>query len=317
VARLRGINNNFCEILSLSHWFFGISPVLMEVEKYALMMEVIMDDSKSDREDIAISQSWLRTFHILTITLVTLFGAFSSWQSQQINQKVQQLEQKYEHSREFSTQVLDLIEILSQTQTEAEKRKASMALIGLYPLTEADQDKKRLLVHLAAASREPTLIQTLDSILQADEKAREIANSPGIRPLLLAFANENERDTTIPESNQPSADIDNQPNRNSAILQYVTTEKQDGMMYLGKVRSGNNILEDCGIEPKTIPQAGNEVIMTRNTHLREDILGEILGVVSKNSKVKILDNTKQVPIGNTEYNAVWVSVEILSQNLSR
>jgi hypothetical protein len=294
-----------------------MSPVLMEVEKYLLMLEVIMDDSKSDREDIAISQSWLRTFHIFTITLVTLFGAFSSWQSQQINQKVQQLEQKYEHSREFSTQVLDSIEILSQTQTEAEKRKASMALIGLYSLTEADQDKKRLLVYLAAASREPTLFQTLDSIFQEDEKAREIAKSPGIRPLLLAFANENERDTTSTESKQPSADIDNQPNRNTAILQYVTTEKQDGMMYLGKVRSGNNMLEDRGIETQTIPKTGDEVIMTRNTHLREDILGEILGVVSKNSKVKILDNAKQVPIGNTGYNAVWVSVEILSQNLSR
>lgn len=261
----------------------------------------------------------LQKLQITTAILVSIFGIYTSWQSNKaansssenskvldkIKVELQQRELETQRVQEFTKRIQEQVPNLAGDSPT----KAKIALASLYSLTANEADKS-ILFTIAIVSESEAMKSTIkDLILEDPSATNEFKEQIRIKlsKRLTAISN----DSKATESNSQSA---KQVSVEKKLLQQLTQQQPKiiGWIYIGKVKSGSFILEsDKAIKSNQIPSTNAFFETVTSVNLRENAptgrgLGVINGILPDNSKLKV-QSIKKTQI-NSVYDAVWVQV---------
>lgn len=280
------------------------------------------DDGKSQSSK---NQPLLEKLQIAVAIMVPIFGIYTSWQSnkaadsaadssraiQQIQVELQQRKQETERVQEFTKRIQDqLTNLAGENPT-----KAKIALASLYSLAEKESDKS-ILFTIAIVSENEAMKNTIKDLILEDSSATgQFKDQIRVKLGKRLTASSSATKTSESASNKTT-----QTSVEKKLLQQLTQEqaKISGWIYLGKTKSGSEILEsDKTVKSNQIPSKNTMVETTTSVNLRDSApsgrgLGVIKGILAGNSKLKVED-IKKVGI-NANYDAIWVQVSENSTN---
>ena len=259
----------------------------------------------------------LQKLQIATAILVSIFGIYTSWQSNKAansaseNSKVldkikvdlQQRELETKRVQEFTKRIQEQLPNLAGDSPT----KAKIALASLYSLAANEADKS-ILFTIAIVSENEAMKSTIkDLILEDSSATNEFKEQIRIKlsKRLTAISNDSKTTERNPKFSQ-------QASVEKKLLQQLTQQQPKiiGWIYLGKVKSDSLLLEsDKTIKSNQVP-ADNVLIETLiSVNLRENApsgrgLGAIRGILPENSKLKVQS------IKKTQINSV-VRIQVL------
>lgn len=261
----------------------------------------------------------LQKLQIATAILVSIFGIYTSWQSNkaassasenskvldEIKVKFQQRELEIKRVQEFTKRIQEQLSNLAGDSPT----KAKIALASLYSLAENEADKS-ILFTIAIVSENEAMKSTIKDLILEDLSAtNEFKEQIRIKlsKRLTAISN----DSKATENNSQLA---KQASVEKKLLQQLTQQQPKiiGWIYLGKVKSDSLTLEsDKTIKSNQVPSVNALIETSISVNLREDApsgrgLGVIKGILPENYKLKV-QNIKKTQI-NSIYDAVWVQV---------
>lgn len=251
----------------------------------------------------------LQSLQILTAILVSFFGAITSWQSYRASEiaqitsiQLESIEQENQRVQEFSKRIQDQLPNL----TDPNPAKAKIALASLYSLAREDSDKS-ILFTVAIVSDNNSLRETMADLIMSDPRASGTFKDD-VRAKLQKRLTAQSREALA----QDQTDLANRNATEVKLLQNLTAErpKINGWLYLGKVPTGQNALAgDKTIKAATLPPIGTVVEADTSINLRNlsSRRGDIIGVISRNSKLKIQEIQRRRI--DSRFEAVWAKVE--------
>lgn len=265
-------------------------------------------DCESEPEESKSGDSLLRYLQILTAVLVSVFGAFTSWQAhkaatsaQDTSNRLQAIRQEIERKQEFAKRIQEQLPNLTDT-TPA---KAKIALASLYSLAEEESDKS-ILFTVAIVSDNPALRETISDLILGDAKA-----SDGFKKDITAKLQKRLTAQSREAATQDQVDKTNRNETEVKLLQQLTSERSTiaGWVYLGKVPVGrNNLANDKTIKAANLPAIGTSIEADTSINLRDadGRRGNIIGVIARNSKLTV-QALRRNPI-DSQFEAVWAQV---------
>ena len=263
--------------------------------------------------------TFLQKLQIVTAILVSIFGIYTSWQSNKAAEsatdalesldkiKVELKERELETKRiqEFSRRIQDQLPNLAGNSPT----KAKIALASLYSLAASETDKS-ILFTIAIVSENEAMKSTIRDLILEDSSAtnefkEQIRTKLGKR--LTAISSDS-------KTTESHSQIAKQASVEKKLLQQLTQQRTKivGWVYLGKVKSGSLTLEDDKtIKSNQVPSADAIVETSISVNLRKNAptgrgLGVIEGILPEDSKLKI-QSLKKIQINST-YDAVWAEI---------
>ncbi|MDJ0696691.1 hypothetical protein [Mastigocoleus sp. MO_188.B34] len=263
--------------------------------------------------------TFLQKLQIVTAILVSIFGIYTSWQSNKAAEsatdalesldkiKVELKERELETKRiqEFSRRIQDQLPNLAGNSPT----KAKIALASLYSLAASETDKS-ILFTIAIVSENEAMKSTIRDLILEDSSAtnefkEQIRTKLGKR--LTAISSDS-------KTTESDSQIAKQASVEKKLLQQLTQQRTKivGWVYLGKVKSGSLTLEDDKtIKSNQVPSADAIVETSISVNLRKNAptgrgLGVIEGILPEDSKLKI-QSLKKIQINST-YDAVWAEI---------
>ncbi|MDJ0773225.1 MAG: hypothetical protein QNJ49_07310 [Mastigocoleus sp. MO_167.B18] len=263
--------------------------------------------------------TFLQKLQIVTAILVSIFGIYTSWQSNKAAEsatdalesldkiKVELKERELETKRiqEFSRRIQDQLPNLAGNSPT----KAKIALASLYSLAASETDKS-ILFTIAIVSENEAMKSTIRDLILEDSSAtnefkEQIRTKLGKR--LTAISSDS-------KTTESDSQIAKQASVEKKLLQQLTQQRTKivGWVYLGKVKSGSLTLEDDKtIKSNQVPSANAIVETSISVNLRKNAptgrgLGVIEGILPEDSKLKI-QSLKKIQINST-YDAVWAEI---------
>ncbi len=263
--------------------------------------------------------TFLQKLQIVTAILVSIFGIYTSWQSNKAAEsatdalesldkiKVELKERELETKRiqEFSRRIQDQLPNLAGNSPT----KAKIALASLYSLAASETDKS-ILFTIAIVSENEAMKSTIRDLILEDSSAtnefkEQIRTKLGKR--LTAISSDS-------KTTESDSQIAKQASVEKKLLQQLTQQQTKivGWVYLGKVKSGSLTLEDDKtIKSNQVPSANAIVETSISVNLRKNAptgrgLGVIEGILPEDSKLKI-QSLKKIRINST-YDAVWAEI---------
>lgn len=278
-----------------------------------------MNDSESSTSKKK-SQGLLKEFHpaisAVTALLVAFSGAYTSYQSTETTNKIENLKNTYSQSQFFTEQVEKNLSHLTGENTI----RAKIALTNLYILARVDNHHRYALIHIAFSSDNPALVDTMSNLINNEIALdkNEIKNKEKLKQVLefsinqlISSQKEVDKNKTdvFTESTQNPIQISRQQAL-ATLSKFDTKEKLTGWIYLGSTpnNSINFYIDDKTISSTQRPRKGNTIVTTTNINLRDSSpinkkLGNIKNVVRKGSELKIKE-IKSFKLKNNRY-AVW------------
>ncbi|MDJ1180563.1 hypothetical protein PJF56_17015 [Roseofilum sp. BLCC_M91] len=251
---------------------------------------------------------FLEQLQIGVTIIVAIFGAYTSWQatiaarnSTEIQTRLREQAQENQRVQKF----VELIQAQLDNLAGADITKAKIALVSLYNLAGDDQEK-RILFTIPISSQNKELTQTISGLILDDESVTDEFKGY-IRDKLSRLQTAQNPETEF----YSTAEIANRPDKE--LLQKLTEEQSNvqGWIYLGRVRSGGEMLED----DKTInqdripqPQTKAETITSINLRDRGTRLASIKGIIPPNSTLEVEEITTVTIDENNE--TVWAKISL-------
>lgn len=258
----------------------------------------------------------LEQLQIGVSVIVAIFGAYTSWQATIAARNSAEIQTKLEEQAQENQRVQKFVELI-QAQLEnlagADQTKAKIALVSLYNLAE-DDNEKRILFTIPISSQNTELTQTISGLILDDDSVTDEFKGYILDKLSSIQTAQN----PVSES-YDIAEIANSPEKE--LLQKLTEEQSNvqGWIYLGKVRSGSQTLEED--KTKTIkqdnvpqPQTNIETINSINLRDKGTKLASIKGIVPPNSTLAVEEVTT-VRL-NDDYDTVWAKISLISAQSS-
>ncbi len=261
----------------------------------------------------------LQKLQIATAILVSMFGIYTSWQSNKaaniasensevldkIKVEFQQRELETKRVQEFTKRIQEQLSNLAGDSPT----KAKIALASLYSLADNEADKS-ILFTIAIVSENEAMKSTIKDLILEDPSATN-GFKEQIRIKLSKRLTAISNDSKATESNSQLA---KQASVEKNLLQQLTQQQPKivGWIYLGKVKVGSLTLEsDKTIKSNQVPSVNALIETSISVNLREDApsgrgLGVIKGILPETSKLKA-QSIKKTQI-NSIYDAVWVQV---------
>ncbi|MDB9519003.1 hypothetical protein PN466_18825 [Roseofilum reptotaenium CS-1145] len=246
--------------------------------------------------------------------IVAIFGIYTSWQATIAARNSAEIQTELKERAQENQRVQKFVELI-QAQLEnlagEDNTKAKIALISLYNLAE-DDDEKRILFTIPISSQNQALTQTISGLILDDDSVTDEFKGY-IREKLSSVQTAQNPEIEF----YSTAEIANRPDKE--LLQKLTEEQSnvEGWIYLGKIRSGSQTLEDDNtktIKQNTIPQAQTnmETITSINLRERGTRLANIKGIIPPNSRLKVEEVTT-VMMDET-HETVWAKISLVSAN---
>lgn len=246
--------------------------------------------------------------------IVAIFGIYTSWQATIAARNSAEIQTELKERAQENQRVQKFVELI-QAQLEnlagEDNTKAKIALISLYNLAE-DDDEKRILFTIPISSQNQALTQTISGLILDDDSVTDEFKGY-IREKLSSVQTAQNPEMEF----YSTAEIANRPDKE--LLQKLTEEQLnvEGWIYLGKIRSGSQTLEDDNtktIKQDKIPQMQTNIETITSINLRErgTSLANIKGIIPPNSRLKVEEVTT-VTMDET-HETVWAKISLVSAN---
>jgi hypothetical protein len=246
--------------------------------------------------------------------IVAIFGVYTSWQATIAARNSSEIQTRLKEQAQENQRVQKFVELI-QAQLEnlagADTTKAKIALVSLYNLAEDDQEK-RILFTIPISSQNQALTETISGLILDDDSVTDEFKGY-IRDKLSSVQTAQNPEMEF----YSTAEIANRPDKE--LLQKLTEEQVnvEGWIYLGKIQSGSQILEDDNtktIRQDEIPQTQTNIETMTSINLRErgTRLASIKGIIPPNSTLKVEEVTTVAIDENNE--TVWAKISRAAAN---
>lgn len=275
--------------------------------------------SKANQEEIKIKQSRLQVVQTMTTVLVTVFGAlttifggFTSWTSANNQEKLNMLTHEVARNHRF----VEEIGKVTNTFSIDKEAQAKISLTRLYALAQNENDKT-VLLNIATASGKTSLMATMIDLIEDDPSFQDPKNPvfQKNRNRVAFKATKNRLADTVDKKVQESNESDTPPPVVEAgLLDKLTPKGTPGWILLGKRLDNEQLQGEVITETNTKDLSNkNPRELITNVNLRDSEpkktgQGEIVGIVSKGSKINII-RTLDI-VNSSKETEVWVEVKV-------